>query len=259
MTDKTCMEEQNFVVGEQQFPPEVIDELDFYVYVYIDPRDQKPFYIGRGKENRAFSHLMEEGKSEKLQKIKAIKASGHQPQIEILRHGLTEDQSTLVEAAAIDLLGLDSLTNLCRGLHSRSFGRVSATDILLTYGAKDAECTDPMILITINRLYRSGMGENELYEATRGIWKIGKRRESAKLACAVYQGVIRETYVIDRWQSAGTDKYFTRDDSEFAKSGRWEFRGSKASDDVRCRYNRRSVRHLLAAHAQNPIRYINCK
>lgn len=31
--------------------------LKYYVYVYIDPRNGEPFYIGRGKGNRMFSHL----------------------------------------------------------------------------------------------------------------------------------------------------------------------------------------------------------
>lgn len=240
-----------------QFPPEVLEVLGSYVYLYIDPRNGLPFYVGKGVGNRAFDHLFEESDSDKAFRICSIRESGHEPLIEILRHGLSDDQASLVEASAIDLLGLDSLTNQCRGLHARSLGRVSAEDVLLSYSAEPADCTDPMILITINRLYRSGMPSEELYEATRGIWKIGVRRNKAKFVCAVYQGVIRETYAVDCWQPAGTDKYSTRDDSGFAASGRWEFRGQIASNDVRTCYNRRSVRHLLKA-AQYPIRYVHC-
>ena len=39
---------------------------------------------------------------------------------------LSETAAALVEAAAIDLLGTGALTNKVRGLHSRSFGRVTA-------------------------------------------------------------------------------------------------------------------------------------
>ena len=30
------------------------EKLKFYVYCLIDPRDEKPFYIGKGKENIVF-------------------------------------------------------------------------------------------------------------------------------------------------------------------------------------------------------------
>lgn len=247
-----------FAQKMNHFSTEVIEALGSYVYVYIDPRDGTPFYIGKGVGNRAFSHLMEDVDSDKVARIRAIQKSGHDPLIEILRHGLTDDQAALVEASAIDLLGLDSLTNKCRGLHARSLGRISAADVLLSYTAEPADCTDPMILITINRLYRSGMPEKELYEATRGIWKIGDRRNGASFACAVYQGVIRETYSIHHWQPAGTDSYQYRDDADFSASGRWEFSGTTAPPELQARYNRRSVKHLLGATTQNPIRYVNC-
>ena len=37
---------------------------------------------------------------------------------------------------------------------------------------------------------------NALYEATRGVWKVGERREYAHLALAVFEGVVREVYAI---------------------------------------------------------------
>ncbi|MCE7983039.1 MAG: hypothetical protein DYG89_17785 [Caldilinea sp. CFX5] len=61
---------------------------------------------------------------------------------------------------------------------------------------------EPVILITINRLYRRGMSAEELYEVTRGNWVIGQRRAQAKYAFAVYNGIIREVYEIHRWQPA---------------------------------------------------------
>ena len=41
----------------QRFTPKVIERLKYYVYVYIDPRNDRPFYIGKGKGNRVFAHL----------------------------------------------------------------------------------------------------------------------------------------------------------------------------------------------------------
>lgn len=82
-----------------------------------------------------------------------------------------------------------------------------------------AQITEPSILIRINRKYRDGMSQQELYEITRGVWKIGERREKAQLAFAIYQGVIKEVYTIDTWHPAGTTPYHTR--SDFDHPGRW--------------------------------------
>ena len=52
--------------------------------------------------------------------------------------------------------------------------------------------TNSAILIRIPRLYRAGMSEVALYDATRGIWKIGDRRDNAKIALAVVNGLVVE-------------------------------------------------------------------
>ena len=41
------------------FSQKTIDELGYYVYVYSNPDTHKPFYVGKGKGNRVFSHLIE--------------------------------------------------------------------------------------------------------------------------------------------------------------------------------------------------------
>ena len=38
------------------FSPEVIEQLQYYVYRLIDPRDGQTFYVGKGKGNRVFAH-----------------------------------------------------------------------------------------------------------------------------------------------------------------------------------------------------------
>ena len=52
-----------------KLPEEVIEQLNSYVYVYIDPRNNEPFYIGKGKGNRLFSHLNESTESRKVERI----------------------------------------------------------------------------------------------------------------------------------------------------------------------------------------------
>ena len=42
--------------------------------------------------------------------------------------------------------------------------------------------TEPALLIRIPKHYRPGMSHVELYDATRGVWRVGSKRERARLA-----------------------------------------------------------------------------
>lgn len=117
---------------------------------------------------------------------------------------------------------------------------------------------DPVVLIRIRQEYRPGMSAEALYEATRGVWVMGRRREGAKYAMAVYDGIVREVYEIDAWHPAGTTEYRSRLRAEVLVPGRWEFTGTRASEDIRDRYVGRSVAATWARGAANPITYVNC-
>lgn len=237
---------------EIKLPAEVAATLKSYVYVYTDPRNGMPFYIGKGVNNRAFSHLDDTSESEKVARIAEIRAAGMEPQIDFLRYGLTDGEAHLVEAAAIDLLGKAHLTNIMSGFHKDSFGRVTSEDVIALYKAKPVTVHHNAMLITINRLYRSDMTAEELYESTRGIWKVGSRREEVDYAMAVYQGVVREVYAVKSWHPAGTLEYRTRHDIDARRdSGRWEFDGSVA-EGIRNEY----VGFSVGRGGQNPIRYV---
>jgi hypothetical protein len=233
-------------------PGEVGDVFRSYVYVYIDPRDGRPFYIGKGKGNRLFAHLDDHSEGEKVRRIAALRATGLEPRIDLLRYGLSDTEAALVEAAAIDLIGRPPLTNLMAGYHDGSYGRITSGDIITMLTAKPVVVREKALLITINRLYRSGMSPQELYEATRGSWVIGPRREKVELALAVYQGVVREVYRIRAWHPAATLEYKTREAPISRGSVRWEFEGDVA-EDVRGDYIDGSV----GKGGQNPIRYVN--
>lgn len=234
------------------FTDDITEILKSYVYVYIDPRTGEPFYIGKGKGNRLFSHLDDQAETRKVSKIREIIQSGNEPQIDILRYGLSDLEASLVEAATIDLLGKTNLTNITSGYHENSFGRITIQEITAMLNAKPTTVSHKAILITINKLYRSNMTPLELFEATRGIWVVGPRRNRAEYAMAVYQGVVREVYRIWEWHPSGTLEYQTRDSSNFKSRGRWEFSGEVA-DDIRDEY----VGFSVGKGGQNPIRYIN--
>jgi hypothetical protein len=39
----------------------------------------------------------------------------------------------------------------------------------------------------------------ELYDATRGVWRVNPSRHKAKYAFAVYEGIVKEVYEIKAW------------------------------------------------------------
>jgi len=237
---------------EMKVTAEIAVILKSYVYVYTDPRNGIPFYVGKGQGNRLFGHLNDTSETKKTSTIRAIRATGQEPQIDILRYGLTETEAALVEASAIDLIGLSQLTNQIAGHHDVSYGRIGSRDIIAMLRARPVDVRHRAILITINKLYRTDMTPLELYEATRGIWVLGPRRENAEYAMAVYQGIVREVYRIHTWHPSGTLQYQTRDSRNFATRGRWEFE-AEVANDIRDEYLGNSV----GLGGQNPIRYKN--
>jgi hypothetical protein len=116
---------------------------------------------------------------------------------------------------------------------------------------------EPAILIRINKLYRPGMTAHELYEATRGVWKLGRRRDGARYAFAVYQGIVRQVYEIHSWHPAGTTPYSTRTPEDVGCPGRWEFTGTVAAT-LSAFYSNASVATYFPAGSANPILYVNC-
>jgi len=108
------------------------------------------------------------------------------------------------------------------------------------------------------------MSGEELYEITRGKWVIGIRRNKAKYAFAVYKGIIREVYEIERWvpiQVEGAELMRAwipahAEGAEVKRPRRWQFEG-KIADSMK-HYVGGSTEKYQVIGAQNPIRYVNC-
>jgi len=241
-----------------RLPAGVAERLGYYVYLYVDPRDDRPFYVGKGKGERVLAHLDDSRDSDKTRIIAELQEAGVTPRLDILAHGLKNEETALrIEAAAIDLLGLGKLTNEVRGWMSLQMGRMTLDELVGYYEAQPMTISEPSLLIRINQLYRHNMSPLELDEATRGIWKLGQRREQVRFALAVFEGVVREVYEVESWHTAGTEPYKTRDLSERDLRGRWEFTGRLADAGIRGQYRGGSVQHYWGKGAQNPCLYVN--
>ena len=134
------------------FSAYVQERLGYYVYLLSDLSKKRIFYVGKGKGNRIFAHakdaLDDEHESDKLERIREIRNSGHQVGHELLRFGLTEKTAFDVEASAIHILGLHDLTNLVDGHHVSSTGRMSVDVAISLIDAPPADdITEPVLLI----------------------------------------------------------------------------------------------------------------
>ena len=243
----------------KKLPSCVTRELGHYVYLYVDPETKKVFYVGKGKGNRMLSHASGRGKTRHDAVIRKLRRRRLKPQVEVLIHGLkSEEEALAVEMAAIDLLGLENLTNEVGGHHSSRRGRMSLDQLIALYQRKKADIREPVILIRIARAYRYGMSPVELYDATRATWKVGGRRKKAKYVLSVHDGIVREVYWIADWLPSGSTLKHNRPEGDPGK-GRWEFVGKVAEEKVRHKYLNHSVVHYFREHSQNPIRYVNCR
>lgn len=234
-----------------------LEKLESYVYLLRDPSNHLIFYVGKGMGTRINSHELEtlvniKNKKEKHQVIRAILASGRDPEKIILRHGLTDKEARLVESTSIDLLNSISkikLTNLIRGHEASDLGIQSLDELEIKYQAYPLErVRHNLVLLNINRLYQDCRTEKLLYEATRKSWRASiDRIKSYELACAVYKGIIRKVYKVSRWVP------------DPKQSKRVMFVGRVADKKITSLYLYKSVQDYYSKGAVGPLRYVEKK
>lgn len=98
-------------------------DMTYYVYQLVDPRINKPFYIGKGTGNRARTHLWGNPATpniHKENKIAAIRDAGYEPRIEYIAENIVdEDLAYKIEYEMIKHYGRKGydkngiLTNIC--------------------------------------------------------------------------------------------------------------------------------------------------
>ena len=221
-----------------KFSKTTCTRLNFYVYALIDPATDTIFYVGKASgNNRAFDHLKEEsGEHEKALRIREIRTKNQQPIVEILRFGLANESEALeVEAAVIDTLGLEKLTNKIRGHHTDR-GRRGAIELERTFGSQPIAIdsyTDPTILFYIHNTWSPTLTEQEIYDCTRQFWSniaLETRTPHTselhyKTAIAVVDSVAIRAYRILAWLPSGSTMS-SRAVPISSKSQTWEFVGN---------------------------------
>jgi hypothetical protein len=241
-------------------PRAVAKKLGNYVYLYVHPQTDEPFYVGKGRNARLLSHARGSEHKRITAIIRRIRSEGLEPRIDILAHSLPSEETAFqIEAAVIDAFGIGNLTNRVRGWRRGDHGRLSVSEAIAKYTGKRVSIREAVLLVRINKLFRPDMAPHELYDVTRSAWVLNARRDSLRYAFAVYDGVVREVYAIAGWLPGGTTFNCRSEGQRRRRPGRWEFVGTIAEDATRRRYLNAFVGHLFKRGNANPIMYVNVR
>lgn len=231
------------------------ENLGHYVYILVDPRDNKIFYVGKGQKDRVFAHvacaLEEEQESDKLNQIREILAEGKEVKHYIVRHGIEKEEIAFeIESTLIDLLDykefqqIGALSNIVAGHHSFDRGIKTAEEIELLYNCESIEppFKHDFIAINVNTTYNED--GRTLYDAVRRSWKLSiEEAKKAKFVFAEYKGIVRGIFKPIEW-------YRPEDNKE-----RWNFDGEEVTDkSITDLYLNKQLPKREKGTA-NPIRY----
>ena len=237
------------------FPAGVADQLRAYVYLLVDPRTGRPFFVGRGRGDRCFQHLAEARATDPgvdaapedpvLDRIRQAESTGREVRVDILSYGLKGAEADRVARAARDVLGLATGPG-------DGGGRTAAAEL----GARLAKRAKfkhahPVVLL------RVGPGSDHAYEAVRHHWRVGRRwvdldsPRSPRWAVVVVGDLVANVYRLESWEPTrgGT--------GPAGAGGRYSFVGT-VDVELERRYRDRSVAPYFGDGAPAPVTYVWC-
>ena len=252
------------------FPAGVTEQLKWYVYRLIDPRNGETFYVGKGQGNRIFAHAKgdyagmvspdtnasdEEDREDtadlKIERINEIRNAGLEIGHVVHRHGIErQDVAYEVEAALID--AYPGLTNLVEGHGSGDYGSRHVEEIVAQYAVESFEVMEHLLLISIGTMYY----QRPLYDAVRWAWKVKRDRvEQYKLVLAHNRGLVVGAFRPTEWLPA-TRVNFPGLEGYADAPERLAFIGHEAETETRALYvGKRVPERYRRKGAANPVRY----
>ena len=218
------------------FSPEVCEELKYYVYRLVDPRNGNTFYVGKGKNNRVFAHVAcalseitdvdydsktDDEENLKYQTIRAIQDAGLDVIHIIQRYGLSEHDALVIESALIDVYCLEQLTNKIKGYFSNDPENAIALEKRLSAKEFDeSTLTCSFMIIKVKNYMVEQRGSR--YEATRMSWRVNPTEaQKYQYVLSVTGGIVFEVYKVHEWHYCS------------GEGGRAEFTGEIAEKNIR--------------------------
>ena len=245
------------------FDEKTKQHIKSYVYFLIDPTSKKPFYVGKGNNDRVFDHmrcaLELETVSDKYETIRKIHNDNKIVEHIIVRHGLTDKEAFEIEASLIDTLDYLSsgLTNIAGGQKSIEKGLMTSDEIIRMYNAQPlTEISNDCIIININKQYKRGSGKDAVYNATKEIWTIDKKKlNNLKFVLSEYKGLIVEVFqVVGQWYEK--PRGYNPKTKKFGQTKiGYGFNGQIAADEIRKLYLNKSIAHIKTRGSATVVRY----
>lgn len=229
-----------------------MNNLEYYVYQLIDPRDNKVFYVGKGKGSRVLAHEIDAEKndnSDKLKRINDIKSSGQNVIKTIFSQHLTEEQAFDDEAKLINFYRNSfpgQLTNIQGGHHCKYIMSSEEIEDIMN---KDyiTSINDQILLIKSPNSYDYNDTYENNYLKFHGKWKINKYKLSKiKYIGIVVNDIIKFVYTDLKWTEVLSGP----------EIGRFIFDGNKVLDYP---HLNKSIKGKINFGSGQPLRYINIK
>ena len=244
------------------------ETLGYYVYLLINPLDNKIFYVGKGKDNRMFDHAKDAPldwlRSDKMDIVRKIIDKGLKVKYYILRHGMTEKEAYLVESAFIDFLTFNdfsfvaNISNIVAGHNQWDKGLKTVEEIELLYNCLPLDVENKphkLLSININGTYHSSA---DIYEITRKSWVLNPNRANrADYVVAEYRGIVRAIFRVNEKGWQGVESEGNAESSKGKRKIRYYFEGKEVLDkEIQEMYLNKSLPTKPKGQA-NPIWYLD--
>lgn len=227
----------------------VQQNLNYYVYRLIDPRNQSTFYIGKGRGNRIFDHVNSvknnnRSVSNKELIIQSLLDQNLQPGYVIHRHGMDEQTAFEVEGALLD--AYPEALNDANGHDNASRGLMTVKEILFKYELPELPLPNfSVLIINVNNI-SNPFDRDAIYKQVQGDWVLSVQNASRmEYVLAVYKGIAIGIFKPLEWLPSKQPR-------------RFYFKGKEASSEIWQMYigeNGKRITNPKMKNSQNPIKY----
>jgi len=168
-------------------------------------------------------------------------------------------EAYVAESTLINYIGLEHLTNKVSGHHSGEV--MTVEEIEQEFAAEKAIIEDDAICIKVNKFWYRGVSNEDLYNGTRGVWRIDVQRANKfKLVFADHNKIIRGVFEVDYWKKCtvgdynpAANKVLSEEDINTWAKYRGFFVGSIARQEYIDKYLNKNVSDLI-----DKVQYPTC-